>query len=31
LKEFFGPRTELKSDKMRDLIEDEIRRKLAGF
>jgi hypothetical protein len=28
---FFGPRTELKSFKMRDLIEDEIRRKGAGF
>ena len=28
---FFRPRTELKSAKMRDLIEDEIRRKWAGF
>jgi hypothetical protein len=28
---FFGPRTELKSAKMRDLIEDEIRRKWVGF
>jgi hypothetical protein len=29
-KDFFGPRTELKSDKIRDSIEDEIRRKLVG-
>jgi hypothetical protein len=28
---FFLPRIELKSAKMRDLIEDEIRRKWAGF
>jgi hypothetical protein len=28
---FFGPRTELKSITMRDLIEDEIRRKWVGF
>jgi hypothetical protein len=28
---FFGPKTELKSAKMRDLIEDGIRRKWAGF
>jgi len=27
----FLPRPELKSDKMRDLIEDEIRKKWAGF
>jgi hypothetical protein len=27
---FFGPRTELKSDKIRDSIEDGIRRKLVG-
>jgi hypothetical protein len=31
LKDFFGPMTELKSAKMRDLIEDEIRRKWVGF
>jgi len=29
-KDFFGPRTKLKSDKIRDSIEDEIRRKLVG-
>jgi hypothetical protein len=28
---FFGPMTELKSAKMRDLIEYEIRRKLVRF
>ena len=28
---FFGPRTKLKSAKMRDLIEDVIRRKWGGF
>ena len=29
-KDFFGLRTELKSDKIRDSIEDETRRKLVG-
>jgi len=29
-KDFFGPRTELKSDKIRDSTKDEIRRKLVG-